>query len=484
MTLHAAIVTADLTYLGDQILGRPTPRDVGDGGLPGFLDRISKLLGPSGVVLVDGEIASRLFLPIFLPVDGEAKTHPAIEQAATGGWTTKEIYRWSRFRKGQQTVWVGLLNHIDQRFCPLISEWWTQDTCSALSSWHHLTGHPYWGDPGDAVNEIIRGSAKVRINGKPGTPTWWDRTGPADMVERTWTRGGWDRAGLRTGRYLHGYDAVRSYLSAMSIVEVAPLGLRHTGPRPFDKKQAGWWLVDMARWSTHNLDLMPDPAGPTGDRPECVCTFAELSRRRGDDDGCERCAEGQGDPDPGSATVRRWLTTPRLELIQQLTDQGVHGGFEVLDSHTSRADRLTLRPAAAILEESWGRAHYLHTPQDTGAVRETIKDGYHRMHGKWRSRQSEIQRPDWAATLAATAATTLWRRAWKTGNTVAAQSGRWPAYLTGIDTVYYASDSPDPYDNPPGGFNVATPEQIATGTTKLGQFVPKYVIDRTEEAIA
>lgn len=445
MTASSLVITEQFTFRGSRAF--LTPPDGLTRGLPAFLDTVVGAVHGVGVVLVDERAAARLGLPTDeLPTGGSGRTHPAAMTARAAGWEVEEIHRWSRFRRAGQEVNLGLLRMIDPDHCPLFAggPLDSAGAAGALDAWQDLSGLPYWGDAGDAVNRLIMATARPRLGGKPIVPAWRPRNPGPTAYARTFHRNGFDRSMNHTGRYLLGYDATRAYLSALTVVEVCPIPLRQQqGRREFDPKLTGWWLVQLEPWTIPNL---PAPWGHYSD-----------------------------DTDRTSAV---WLTTPDLVLLSKLHAQKRYGGFTIVDSYVGHADRAVLRPAADRLRVMWDAAAELHVLQDREAIRDTIRAGYHAMHGKWRSlkKNADILRPDWAATLVATARTNLWRRI-----DAAAAAGRYPAYVDGIDTVYYATD--DPAGPPPAGIVTARfPLNVGGDTDRLGTFRLKYTIDRESES--
>lgn len=442
--MTSMVVTQDVTYRGNRGFITGDAVDAA-GGLPGFLDRVIRAIAGVGVVLLDGWAAGRLQLPVeALPSGGEGKRHPAAVAAREAGWEVPEIHRWSMFRRDGREIHVGLIEFLDQDHYPLIHRGGRYlDTLGALDAWQDLSGGvPYWGDPGDAINHLIQQTAKPTLNRRPIVPAWRPRPpGPVGgAYAHTFHQDGFDASEWCPGRYLVGYDATRAYLSAMTTVEVAPLPLRATGRREFHPTIAGWWLVDLAPWTERRL---PAPWGYYPDR---------------------RDVEGHV-----------WLTTADLALLAKLAGGPwwPGGGFTVIDSFTGAADRQVMRPAADQLREMWHAAADLPDVNDATAVRDTISAGYKAAHGKWRAANGEILRPDWAAALVATARTNLWRRI-----AAAAAAGRFPAYVGGIDTVYYATDNPD-QTPPPGIVTERFPLNVGPSTDKLGTFRAKYLIERS-----
>jgi len=178
-------------------------------------------------------------------------------------------------------------------------------------------------------------------------------------------------------------DANGSYLSAASSVEVAHGQLARSGRRQFDRTLPGYWLVDAHEWGLGHMVVSP------------IGTSS-----RGREDG------------------RIWLTTPTVQLLAHLTDEGFWPGIDVYDSWTSRA-RCRLRAWAGAVQTD--RVHAL--DQGDADLYERIKLGYSQavtMMGA--EGKSLLHRPDWALTIRAQAAASCWRAAW----------GAW---LTGVPPV-------------------------------------------------
>ena len=443
--MTSMIVTETVTYRNNRGFITGGAVEEAD-GLAGFLDRVVRVVAGVGVVLLDQWSAERLGLPVgVLPADGEGKRHPAAVAARTAGWEVSEVHRWSNFRRDGREVHIGLMEFLDQDHYPLIADNGRYlDTAAALDGWQNLAGLPYWGDPGDAVNYLIQQTARPKHNNRPLVPAWRPRP-PAEVggaYAHTFSRAGFDARERCPGRWLVGYDATRAYLSAMTTCEVAPLPLKHTGRRDYAPKLAGWWLVDLAPWTDPRL---PAPWGYY--------------------------------PDGRDVEGHVWLPSPDLELLAKIAGGPwwPGGGFTVIDSYTAPADQRVLKPAAERLRDMWHGAAALTDKNDQAAIRGTISAGYKAAHGKWRAANGDILRPDWSAALVATARTNLWRRI-----ATAAAAGWFPAYVDGIDTVFYATDNPDVSAAPPGIVTDRYPLNTGGTTDKLGTFRAKYLIDRME----
>ncbi len=215
---------------------------------------------------------------------------------------------------------------------------------------------------------------------------------------------------------------------------MAPWQLQPTGPIPFDRKLSGWWLIDVPPW---NDARMPDPAG------------------RG--------------------PLRRWVTTPTAVLLQELADQGLSGGFDVLDSYTGRGRRL-FRGFAEMIESGY-QATKLTDPPVASALKMA---GAREVIGLMNTGAAKFSthRPDWHGAVIGLARANLWRKLHRVG----LQEGRWPyapplvewdtgrngqpRRLATVDTdnVWYGSDNADPI--------AAAPRSFVLGD-RLGQFKHK-----------
>lgn len=448
--MRAVLITRRLTYVDDG-LPRVTPAV---GTLPELLDRLAAAYTEgSGVALLAPDIAESLGFPVDeLPAGPEAKSHPAAEVARAAGWKVRSVHRWTRFTRGRSQVVVGLLDLIDAEYCPLIADF-PADTTASFAAWHEATGAPWYGDPGEAGNAVLQASqpAKYEAKGRD-TATWWTLRGPADDPVEWPLRVEWWRR-EEDKPYEHLYDCTRAYLAAMRTVEVARWQLTPTGRIEFDPKRAGWWLVELSPWTLSHL--MPDPAG-----------------------------EGDG--------TTRWVTTPTMNLLTELTEQKVFGteqrvydGVRVLDSWTAAADRAVMTTYADRLNKAYLSAVAMPDSGDARRLKVAAREAFTWSYGAWRSKKSDVQRPDWAAAVVAEARSNLWRRMWTAGGggkkPDRAKPGkeRWPLRIA-TDAVWYASDDPDPYADPPAGFKVVPPDEdgrpISDGA--LGTFKVKGTRER------
>jgi len=262
---------------------------------------------------------------------------------------------------------------------------------SALLAWRATMGTPWFGTPGTAGAQALEGRIKA-------CRTWhaaWKTDGPPRAAEAALRPSQWDQRADSTAPHLHGYDVTRMYAVASGTTEVCPHALRQTGPQQFDRSLAGWWLVDLSMWCWPEI---PDPAG-----------YANRHHR-------------PGDP--------RWLTTPTVRLIQQLHEEGAHGGFTVLDSWTGKG-RPIFRDWAAGLERLY---------RDGGPeMRATVKAAGRETIGLLNSPTYTTYRPDWHYAVIAQARSNLWRKLWRQYGI----DGRTPSAVD-TDCVWYGSRLADP----------------------------------------
>lgn len=443
MVTRAILITPEYTIVDDRA-GVATPSDAFDGGLPALLARVAARFEREGVVLVDQAAAGLLGLPTVGPLPEEGMdAHEAAAAARGAGWTVEKISDWSRFsRKGHASVNLGILPLIDRTECPLLGE---SDWASvpAFTLWHRLTGRSWRGSAGMAGHAILmdrmRTTGKARITLKLKKPQEPD---PTAAQELPYLPGQW--SGQRPARYALGFDLDRAYIGAAGVAEVAPWPLKRTERRPFSAKDPGWWQVELQ--GTWNVPHMPDPAGYRRGGPRV-----------------------------------RWVTTPRAALLAQLAEDGLHGGFLVLDSYTMRTDKFDRRPNLRLFRE-WSEAMggtYEEAArmrdgagveaQDAAAVVEAVKLVGHKTPGAWASETNFIYRRDWWHSVIAMNGANLWRRAWKVGGGVNGK-GPWPWYID-TDCIWYGSDHDDhkrfaddhgiPYDE---------------SGIKLGHFKPKGTV--------
>lgn len=415
MNLSRAIaVTVDGTFIDAR---KPAPAPSAESlaeGLPAFLGVIFGLLGGPGVLLLDKLTADALGLV------GVGKDVPALAAMRTAGFQVKEIWRWFHVKHAGTEISVGLLEHIDAEYFPMLAPRMT-DTTAALATWHRLSGSPWFGSAGDSGNVLLKQVGNMRHEGRTIPPQWWTSAAkqpPGNPIEMPYLPSRWRReiSGCSTA---YGYDRVRAYLAAMTTTEVAGFHLAHeTRVTTFNKRRAGWWRVDVAPWHLHHL--MPDPAGYG----------------------------------PALDDGSRWLTTPRLTLLDDLEREGVHGGFQIHEAWTAPAQANVLRPYAAKLRTMYDHGHEIRDETERTLIHEAVKDVYRQQYALWQSSTSSVQRRDWSAAVTAMSAVTVWRACWKAGWQSEGPNGPWPLWIDN-DAVYYPGPDDAAKVVEPHGFQLA-----------------------------
>lgn len=267
-----------------------------------------------------------------------------------------------------------------------------------LSRWRVVMGTEWFGTPGTAGADALE--ARVKAS-RTWRADWTSGSGPFDRAaEAAYRPTHWNRFG-EDGTYRHGYDVTRMYSTAAGTTEVSPGGLRR-GPRTFDKSLSGWWRVELSPWPWADL---PDPAG--------------YSTRREHD---------------GTA---RWLTTPTVKLLDDLTDSGHYGGFSVLDSYVGKG-----RP----IFREWNRDLEQLYRDGTPEMRAAVKAAGRETIGLLNSPTYSTRRPDWHYAVIAQARANLFRKIRK-----AWEDGAAPLAVD-TDCVWYGSDDPDPVTARPAAF--------------------------------
>lgn len=436
------LISDTLTYLPKRQT-RPTPADAFELGLAGLTIRMSAALGgrgsAEGVVLLDAYAVARLGLPLDpAEVEHGAEDHPAVVELREAGWKTAALRDWMiLYAQDRPTLHVGVLPWINPDRSPLLQAADYASIVDAFERWHAIMGTAYHGTTGVAGISAVREHATAGTRGTR-TPTWQPKeTGPAEAYELDYHppgRGRGSRLAFRGPEpdqghdQLHGYDANRMYLAAYAQTPLAPWTLKHTNELEWSKDLAGWWLIEAEPWTDERL---PDPVGyaaAEGDGP--------------------KWAEDKG-------LSLKWVTAPTMQLLDQLREEGVHGGYRVYDSYTGPARRV-LRPVGERLRELWTSPE---TATDAGAVDRPVRDAiqaaaksaYRETWGMLNSPNSRVKRPDWHYSVLAQARANLWRRV----RTVGEESGRWPAFIE-TDCLYYSTSEADPIASAPAGLPIGT----------------------------
>jgi hypothetical protein len=336
---------------------------------------------------------------------------------------------------GNPRVYLGVLDDQDN---PLIRSHWHQDTVASFALFHELLGVAFHRSPGVAGLSLLQ---HMHPKGKT-KPIVWESDQPKDAYEAQYFPEDWRRDD--PARFRHGYDRRRSGLAAMGVVQVARYALRHTRKRAFDPKLAGWWLAEIPPW---NIPWMPDPAG--------------------------YCMHGRH---PHSCL--RWLTSPTIELLNELALQGVSEGVRFIhDSWVADRSRLFYEWSGTI-ETAHNKAEAMMNGRDSAGfpvaqaldaerVRDALKQVYRETAGMFAGADSWVKRPDWYAAKVAVERSNAWRKVWN-----AVKGQREPRYPTRVDgdKWWFASDAEDGAAAAPPGLTIGTAlgEWRLDGTVGLG----------------
>lgn len=408
--------------MGDGAI-RPAPREWWAEGLGVLLNKLAGHYGPEGVLLLDRSAAVALGLPTERVPRGGID-HVALDDATRAGWQHGgKLSDWTHFYgTDRPSIHVAVEPMLDltpdrEGWTPEAPFWRAEfhDTTRTLDIWHRLSGVPWRGSAGMAGLAVLKRYAPQQVNDpdprkRRAAPTWHPSVvGPDDAYETRYELSHF-RNTPADPCWVHGYDDNRAYIAAAQACEVCPWMLKHTGRIAFSPRLAGWWQVELAPW---NDPRMPDPAG-----------YGE-------------------DEQPGRARVR-WITTKRLELLEQLTAEGVYGGARIIDSWTGPARDTVLKPWAERMRDMYvyrdpaGRLVELDI-RDQITVQLATKEVGRRTLGMLNNAGNWVYRPDWWYGVVGLQSVNKWRRSWKVGK----RDGRWP-FAFDVDNVYYASAERDP----------------------------------------
>lgn len=417
MTTRAMLIRSNLT-VADNIgtpVATPPLGDLGE-----LLNRFAKRMPEGGVILIDQAVADRLGIP-----GGDGPQLGLTDVQASGWKHNKDVRAYTRFWRDDVTIVVGNLNAMNPERTPLLCDG-DIDTVAAFGMWHEWTGIPWRDTPGATGLALIDATVpEILVKGRPSKPTWKPKDpGPEGASEAPWTAHNWPGpSGVTALPHRHGYDVTRMYLAAAGQCEHLPAFTlrRQVGRSSFDPKMGGWWKVRLAPWIDQRI---PHPAGP------------------GDDE--------------------RWITTPTAVLLSKLAEDGVYGGFEVLDSRVGPGKRL-LRGWAETIERTYTETVCMGTWSTEGVeanhVAAAAKAVYRESIGLLNRDTNWMFRPDWHYSIIALARCNLWRKMWRVGR----EEDRWPLTID-VDNVVYGSADVDP---------VAAVPKVLTLGDRPGQFKVK-----------
>jgi len=455
-------VTDRVIYVDDQVTVldgcvqtldavKPTPANAFAGGLAGLLDRIAPRFGGEGVVALGAGAVTALGLPA-RPIEGprgrddhgvqlvdEHTASAVVAELARGGWSCNRVSDWSTvYGGGRPKLHVLNTRLVDSATFPL---WSTQplDLVARLRLWHELTGYAWRLSPAASGLAVMTGLDRARVDrvvarqrpasqedkARRRVETTWKAAGldaPDGAYEDDFRRRYWARTppAEELQPFAHCFDGIRAYMAAALLCEVSPWPLKHTGRIRFNRRLAGWWLVELAPW---NDPRMPDPAG-----------YVDLV------DGSDR------------RRLVRWITTPTLILLEELTAEGVYGGVRIIDSYTGPARDYPLREYAQRMDDAYqfsvrvdGKRRAVDYPlvgaDDVAAIESAVKMVGHKTYGALDSATNWAYRPHWWYSILALSRANLWRKLWAVGK----NTGQWPLWVE-VDAVWYGSTCEDPQE--------------------------------------
>jgi hypothetical protein len=128
------------------------------------------------------------------------------------------------------------------------------------------------------------------------------------------------------------------------------------------------------------------------------------------------------------------VTTPTLALLDQLTSEGVYGGFEVIEGYACETSRVTREWAERLRDAHtlWDGALAQADSPEFRALKAAAKACYRETIGLFGREGGRVDRPEWQDTIVSYARVNLWRKLWKAGKA----TGRWPVEMN-RDTAWY-----------------------------------------------
>jgi hypothetical protein len=324
---------------------------------------------------------------------------------------------------------VGTVSELDPHRHPYV-----YSGSSALLTWGRAFGVPYHGTPGVAGTDVLRaaiGVHRTEVIYRPDKRRDWvpdlERLARVGL-ERDYVPTDWCATGPLRDEPTITLDANMAYLAA-AITADLPAGMLHHYQGAPPAGEVGYHLVELEPWWCNHL---PDPAGyrPSNARP---------SHR----------------------DAPRWITTPTLRLINELQQDGIHGGARVLESWTARSRRVT-RPWGGLIRDVI-YAEYANTDPALSApagLIATLKAAYRETIGLMGRQGGRVYRPDWQSIIIAQSRATLWRKIHK-----AWTAGANPLSVN-VDAVTFAGTTP------PDAFPVQ-PGKLGAFKVKGAQPAPK-----------
>lgn len=379
-----------------------------------LLDTVASSMQPGGVLMLSAPWDTYLEdipLPREAPVDKQVDV-----QVGENRWTARmypgDIWiRWTQPDSGHY-LWTAEIDGElpGHRSAPLID---ADPTITALNfhSWTRATGCNWTGTPGMTGCSLLR-------DGYPEgayTPHWAPKgEWKYGDIEQPYLPTQWSRD--PDGPLEYGYDANKSYLSTLKTIDLPADALTPERRTTFDPSLGGLWRCDIAPW--HREKELPDPAGYAPALPDGT----------------------------------RWLTTPTVQLLEDLHTAGEHGGYAIFEARIAPTRRIT---------RQWGETLHSAIKSGNPAMAKAAQRVYNETYGMWRRKGGRISRPDWHYSVIALDRANRWRKM-----NQYAKAGRLPTRIE-TDALFYCSDADTAWVD-------AAPEGMKLDTTgiKLGHHKP------------
>lgn len=355
-------------------------------------------------VILEPAAAAKLGIPKKAPTkESVAKNHKTLKVLRDGGWKVSSLSPWTTvWVPGRSAVHVGVGPWLHPENNALHADD-PGNLAYRLTSFQRITGTAFHGNPGLPALTMLRKLPPPRDDRRrpikvEWTPHWASCTPALSDCERPFAK--FVNPDEKPFPFLHGYDAARQYLAAASNTLVTVSQLRRTGNREFDRRIAGYWKIKAPAW---NVPGLPNPSGY-------------------------------------EAGAECWVTSPTLELLEDLDQAGYLTFPEILESWTDEEYvRQFFRPWAAQINDAYTRS-LLDTTLDGKAVTGTIKGMYKVGIGLMHAHSGRtVCRPDWHHSIIAKARANLFRKMFN----VWVNMGIAPVEVN-YDKVWYGTHHEDP----------------------------------------
>lgn len=395
-----------------------------------------------GVVVLTTQAMADLGLGLLPPTAADAPNALALSPARARGWNVSKLGPWMSFYSDNQAwprISVACMPWLRSNVGPLWREDMTaMEFARGLADYHEVLGTRFYATPGVTGLEVMR--HRTRLSEEP----YWapqdfyaagkvpKATRHAEDDYRAWVS---PVDGERGGAYEHAYDAVSQYLAAAGSVYLPVGELHYATGGEFDKHRGGYWQIEMPAW---NLPYLPHPAG-------------------------NHHAGWAGETGP-----LVWVTSPTMELLEELAEFGVLARPQVISSWTASSLRV-LRSWQEQVREALIRSQ---GEQYGPEVRRAVKATYTEAIGLMGREGGRVFRPDWRHALIAQARCNLFRKMFR----IVQEEHRFPVRIK-VDAVTYSSDECDPVAAAPAGLRLAAPgEGLALGRFTYDTLPPVRVM--------